>query len=166
MAVKIRLQRRGRKGRPIYAIVAADARAKRDGRFLEKLGVYNPHTNPATVDLNVDAAVRWLQQGAQPTDTAKSLLSYKGALLKKHLQTGVNKGAITQEQADEKFATWLSEKEASINAKKERLDKEKTTKREAALATEKATNEKRQAAREEVESEENTEEATAEDSEA
>ncbi|MGL4584839.1 MAG: 30S ribosomal protein S16, partial [Flavobacterium sp.] len=100
MSVKIRLQRHGKKGKPFYWVVAADARAKRDGKFLEKIGTYNPNTNPATVELNVDAAVKWLFNGAQPTDTARTLLSYKGAMLKHHLQGGVNKGALTQEQAD------------------------------------------------------------------
>ena len=101
MSVKIRLQRHGKKGKPFYWIVAADARAKRDGRFLEKLGTYNPNTNPATVNLDVDGAVKWLQNGAQPTDTAKTILSYKGAMLKNHLVGGVRKGALTEEQAIE-----------------------------------------------------------------
>ena len=110
MSVKIRLQRHGKKGKPFYWIVAADARSKRDGRFLEKLGTYNPNTNPAQVDLDVDGSVKWLQNGAQPTETAKRLLSYKGAMLKNHLMGGVRKGALTEEQADEKFSAWLKEK--------------------------------------------------------
>ena len=110
MPVKIRLQRHGRKGKAFYWIVAADSRSKRDGKLLEKIGTYNPNTNPATVDLNVDAAVKWLQNGAQPTNTAKSLLSYKGALLKNHLAIGVRKGALTEEQAEVKFKAWLEEK--------------------------------------------------------
>ena len=102
MSVKIRLQRHGKKGKPFYWVVAADARAKRDGKFLEKIGTYNPNTNPATIDLDIEKAAQWLYNGAQPTDTAKAILSYKGALLKHHLNGGVRKGALTQEQADTK----------------------------------------------------------------
>ena len=101
MPVKIRLQRHGKKGKPFYWVVAADARAKRDGKFLAKLGVYNPTTNPATIDIDVDSSVKWLQNGAQPTETAKRLLSYTGVLLKNHLAGGVRKGALTEEQAEE-----------------------------------------------------------------
>ncbi len=100
MSVKIRLQRHGKKGKPIYWVVAADARSKRDGKYLEKIGTYNPNSNPAVIDLNLDSAVKWLHNGAQPTDTARAILSYKGALLKHHLDGGVRKGALTQEQAD------------------------------------------------------------------
>ena len=100
MPVKIRLQRHGKKGKPFFWIVAADSRSKRDGRFLEKLGTYNPNTNPATIDLNIDNSVQWLQNGAQPTDTARTILSHKGVMLKKHLLEGVKKGALTQEQAE------------------------------------------------------------------
>ena len=146
MPVKIRLQRHGKKGKPYYWIVAADARAKRDGKYLEKLGSYNPNTNPATVDLNVDGAVQWLQNGAQPTDTAKTLLSYKGALLKNHLAGGVRKGALTEEQAEEKFKAWLEEKEAKIQAKAEGLSKAEAKAKADALAAEKAVNEARIAA--------------------
>ena len=110
MATKIRLQRHGRKKRAFFHIVVADSRAPRDGRFIEKLGSYNPITNPATIELNVDRAAQWLLNGAQPTDTAAAILSYKGAAYKKHLQVGVNKGAITQEEADKRFAAWLEEK--------------------------------------------------------
>ncbi len=145
MPVKIRLQRHGRKGRAFFWIVAADARSKRDGKFLDKLGIYNPNTNPATIDLNVDGAVKWLQNGAQPTDTARAILSYKGALLKHHLAGGVRKGALTEEQAEEKFKAWLEEKEGKINAKKENLSKEEQEAREKALAAEKEVNEKREA---------------------
>ena len=141
--VRIRLQRRGRKKRPFYAIVAADARAKRDGKFLEKLGTYDPLTNPATVNLNVAAAVKWLQNGAQPSDTARSLLSYKGAMLMNHLQTGVRKGAITQETADERFNAWLEEKNAKIEAKKEALQKDKSQAKAKALEAEKKVNQQR-----------------------
>ncbi|TLF45189.1 30S ribosomal protein S16 [Maribacter aurantiacus] len=145
MPVKIRLQRHGKKGKPFYWVVAADSRAKRDGKFLEKLGIYNPNTNPATIDLNVDSSVKWLQNGAQPTDTAKAILSYKGVLLKKHLLGGVAKGALTKEQAEEKFNAWVSEKEAAIDAKKGGLDKAKEEAKAKALAAEKEINEKRAA---------------------
>lgn len=118
MAVKIRLQRHGKKGAPFYHIVIADARAARDGKFIEKLGTYNPMTNPATIELNIDSACTWLKNGAQPTDTVRNILSYKGVLLKRHLQIGVEKGAITQETADARFVAWLEEKTKKIEAKK------------------------------------------------
>ena len=124
MPVKIRLQRHGKKGKPFYWIVAADARSKRDGRYLEKLGTYNPNTNPATVEIQIDNAIDWLEKGAQPTDTARTLLSYKGVLLKHHLNGGIRKGALTEEQAEKKFTAWLEEKEAKIQAKKEGLTKQ------------------------------------------
>jgi len=106
MPVRIRLQRHGKKGKPFYWIVAADARSKRDGRYLEKLGVYNPNTNPATVEVDLDGSVKWLESGAQPSDTVRTLLSYRGVLLKHHLNGGVKKGALTQEDADNKLAAW------------------------------------------------------------
>jgi small subunit ribosomal protein S16 len=143
MSVKIRLQRHGKKQRPFYWIVAADARSKRDGKFLEKLGTYNPNTNPATVDLDVNKAVQWLHNGAQPTDTAKAILSYKGALLKHHLDGGIRKGALTQEQADAKLAAWLEEKSGKVDAKKEGLSKVQQDARAKALKAEKVANEKR-----------------------
>ncbi|MFV9549873.1 30S ribosomal protein S16 [Algibacter sp. PT7-4] len=146
MPVKIRLQRHGKKGKPYYWIVAADSRSKRDGKYLEKLGAYNPNTNPATVELNVDGAVQWLQNGAQPTDTAKALLSYKGALLKNHLAGGVRKGALTEEQAEAKFTAWLEEKEAKIQAKADGLSDADAKAKAEALAAEKAVNEARIAA--------------------
>ena len=146
MAVKIRLQRHGKKGKPFYWIVAADARAKRDGRFLEKLGTYNPNTNPATVNLDVDGAVKWLQNGAQPTDTAKTILSYKGAMLKNHLVGGVRKGALTEEQAEEKFQAWLEEKAGKVASKEENVAKAKSEAKAKALEAEKAVNEARVAA--------------------
>jgi len=146
MPVKIRLQRHGKKGKPYYWIVAADARSKRDGKYLEKLGAYNPNTNPATVELNVDGAVTWLQNGAQPTDTAKTLLSYKGAMLKNHLVSGVRKGALTEEQAEAKFTAWLEEKEAKIQAKADGLSTVEAKAKADALAAEKAVNEARIAA--------------------
>jgi small subunit ribosomal protein S16 len=146
MSVKIRLQRHGKKGKPFYWIVAADARSKRDGKFLEKLGVYNPNTNPATIDLNLDQAVQWLHNGAQPTDTARAILSYKGALMKHHLDGGVRKGALTQEQADAKLAKWLEEKANKVTAKKEGLSKAQEAAKAKALKAEKEANDKRAAA--------------------
>ena len=143
MSVKIRLQRHGKKQKPFYWIVAADARAKRDGRFLEKLGTYNPNTNPATIDLNLDQAVQWLHNGAQPTDTARAILSYKGALLKHHLDGGVRKGALTQEQADAKLTAWIDEKAGKVDAKKDGLSKAQQDAKAKALKAEKAANEKR-----------------------
>jgi small subunit ribosomal protein S16 len=145
MPVKIRLQRHGKKGKPFYWVVAADARAKRDGKFLEKLGIYNPNTNPATIELNVDSSVTWLNNGAQPTETARRILSYKGVLLKHHLMGGVRKGALTEEQAEEKFNAWLAEKDAAVQAKKDGLSKEQADARAAALAAEKEVNAKREA---------------------
>jgi len=146
MPVKLRLQRHGKKGKPFYWIVAADSRSKRDGRFLEKLGTYNPNTNPAQIDLNVDGAVKWLENGAQPTDTTRAILSHEGVLLKKHLAGGVKKGALTEEQAEEKFQAWVTEKQAKIDAKKSDLQKAKEAQQAKALAAEKAANEARIAA--------------------
>ena len=143
MPVKIRLQRHGKKGKPFYWLVAADARAKRDGRYLEKIGTYNPNTNPATVNIDVDTAVKWLGNGAQPTDTARTLLSYRGVMLKHHLNGGVAKGAHTQEEADAKFEAWATEKEAKIQAKVEGLTQAEADERAKALAAEKEVNEKR-----------------------
>ena len=171
MPVKIRLQRHGKKGKPFYWVVAADARAKRDGRYLEKLGIYNPNTNPATVEIDIDSAVSWLEKGAQPTDTARTLLSYRGALLKHHLNGGVRKGALTQEEADKKLAAWLEEKVAKIDAKKEGISKGKAEAYAKRIEDEKAAGEKRlaQAAAAEAEAveadaaeEQATEEAAAE----
>ena len=143
MSVKIRLQRHGKKGKPFYWIVAADARSKRDGKLLEKLGTYNPNTNPATIKLDVDGAVKWLQNGAQPTDTARAILSYKGVMLKKHLAGGVKKGALTEEQAEEKFNAWLEEKNNKVISKSEGLAKAKADARAKALEIEKEVNAKR-----------------------
>ena len=143
MSVKIRLQRHGKKQKPFYWIVAADARSKRDGKYLEKLGTYNPNTNPATIELNLDQAVQWLHNGAQPTDTAKAILSYKGALLKHHLDGGVRKGALTQDQADAKLATWLESKAGKVDSKKEGLTKAQADAKVKALKAEKVANEKR-----------------------
>ncbi|VAV86162.1 SSU ribosomal protein S16p [hydrothermal vent metagenome] len=150
MAVKLRLQRHGKKGKPFYWIVAADARAKRDGKFLEKLGTYNPNVNPAIIDLNVDGTVKWLQNGAQPTDTARAILSYKGVLLKNHLAGGVKKGALTEEQAEKKFQAWLDEKAAKVDAKKDGLTKAQAQADAKTLEAEKAVNEARTIVEEEV----------------
>jgi small subunit ribosomal protein S16 len=143
MPVRIRLQRHGKKGKPFYWIVAADSRSKRDGRYLEKLGIYNPNTNPATVELDVEGAVKWLQNGAQPSDTARTLLSYKGAMIKHHLNGGVRKGAFTQDEADKKFTAWLEEKQAKIQTKIDSLDKDKAKDLAMRLESEKAVNQKR-----------------------
>jgi len=144
MPVKIRLQRHGRKKRPYFWIVAADSRAKRDGKFLEQLGVYDPQTNPATIELDVDSSVKWLRNGAQPTDTAKRILSYKGALLKKHLLKGVDKGAFDMEEAEKRFNDWLAEKENKVLSKAEKIKKEKQEAREKALEAEREVNKKRE----------------------
>lgn len=153
MSVKIRLQRHGKKGKPFFWIVAADARSKRDGKLLEKLGTYNPTTNPATIDLDIDGAVKWLQNGAQPTDTARAILSYKGAMLKNHLAGGVKKGALTEEQAEKKFNVWLEEKDGKISAKADSIAKAKADAEAKAIAVEKEINEKRMAAAQEAENE-------------
>ncbi len=123
--VKIRLARRGRKKLAMYDVVVADARAPRDGRFIEKIGTYNPLTVPATIDLNDDKAFKWLMNGAQPSDTVKAMLSYRGIMMKKHLQIGVIKGALTQEQADAKLADWIKVKEAKTEAKRDKASQSK-----------------------------------------
>ena len=143
MPVRIRLQRHGKKGKPFYWIVAADSRSKRDGRYLEKLGTYNPNTNPASVDVDVDGAIKWLENGAQPSDTARTLLSYRGVMIKHHLNGGVKKGAFTQEDADKKFAAWLEEKSSKIQSKIDGLDKDKAESLAKRLELEKAINQKR-----------------------
>lgn len=161
MPVKIRLQRHGKKGKPFYWVVAADSRSKRDGKFLEKIGTYNPNTNPATIDINLDSAVKWLHNGAQPTDTARAILSYKGALLKHHLDGGVAKGALTQEQADAKLNAWLEEKAGKVDAKKQGLSTAQADAKAKALAAEKKVNEDRIAAAKQAEAEAAQEEAPA-----
>jgi small subunit ribosomal protein S16 len=143
MPVRIRLQRHGKKDKPFYWIVAADGRAKRDGRYLEKIGIYNPNTNPATVELDIDQAVKWLENGAQPSDTARTLLSYRGAMMKHHLNGGVTKGAFSQEEADKRFAAWLEEKQAKIQAKIDGLDKDQASDLAQRMEAEKAVNQKR-----------------------
>jgi small subunit ribosomal protein S16 len=136
MATKIRLQRHGKKGKPFYYIVVADARAPRDGRFIERIGSYNPNTNPATIDINFDKTLNWVNDGAQPTDTCRAILAYKGVLYKKHLQGGVKKGAFTAEEAETKFAAWLDQKDGKITGKKSDLHSAKDTARKAALLAE------------------------------
>jgi|ERR1035437_2447647 small subunit ribosomal protein S16 len=121
MPAKIRLTRHGKKGHAFYHIVIADQRASRDGKFIEKIGSYNPNTNPASIELDMEKALSWLQKGAQPTETMRAILSYKGILLKNHLDKGVKKGALTQEKADEKFNEWTSVKEGKINEKRNSL---------------------------------------------
>ena len=140
MAVKIRLARRGRKKRAMYDVVIADARAPRDGRFIEKIGTYDPNTNPASINLDNDKAFQWLMNGAQPTDTVKAMLSYRGLMLKKHLQIGVIKGALTQEEADKKFEACLAEKDAKIQGKSDKLAQEKEAARKAKLEAEAKVN--------------------------
>ena len=146
MPVRIRLQRHGKKGKPIYWIVAADSRAKRDGRYLEKLGIYDPNTLPATVELNLDRAVDWLQNGAQPSDTARNLLSEHGAMLKNHLINGVNKGALTEDDVNAKFEAWLKDKESKNEIIQKKIDSEAEKARAAAIAAEKEVSLKRKEA--------------------
>ena len=146
MAVKIRLARRGRKKLAMYDIVVADARAPRDGKFIEKIGTYNPNTNPASIVLNEVNALKWIMNGAQPTDTTRAILSYKGILLKKHLQVGVNKGAITQEAADEKFGAWKEVKDAKVTGKSDGLDAKAVADKESRMAREVEINKARAAA--------------------
>lgn len=122
--VKIRLARRGRKKLALYDVVVADSRSPRDGKFIEKIGTYNPLTNPATIDIQDDRAFEWLMKGAQPSDTVGRMLSYRGILFRKHLQIGVIKGAVTQEQADAKLEAWKKEKEAKIQSKVDKLSKD------------------------------------------
>jgi small subunit ribosomal protein S16 len=136
MPVKIRLSRQGKKGSAFYHIVAADSRAPRDGKFIERLGSYNPNTNPATIELNFDKAVTWLLDGAQPTETCRAILSLKGVMMKKHLLEGVRKGAFTAEVAEVRFGQWLTEKESKIEAKKSSLKRSKEDERRARLAAE------------------------------
>lgn len=146
MATKIRLQRFGKKGKPFFHVVVADSRSPRDGKFIERLGSYNPNTNPATIEINFEKTLDWVNKGAQPTDTARAILSYKGVLYKKHLQGGVKKGALTEEQADAKFAQWLEAKGGQIEGKKESLTSTKEAARKAALAAEAKKNADRAAA--------------------
>ena len=140
MATKIRLQRHGRKSYAFYQIVVADSRAPRDGKFIERIGSYNPNTNPATVDLNFERALYWLQVGAQPTDTTRNILSREGVCLKKHLLEGVKKGAFDEAAAEEKFQAWLKNKQASVQAIKEKDSEEARAEAKARLEAEKEAN--------------------------
>jgi small subunit ribosomal protein S16 len=173
MATRIRLQRHGKKSKAFFHLVVADSRSKRDGKFIEKLGVYNPNTNPATIDINFDSALNWLRTGAEMSDTARAILSYKGVLYKNHLINGVKKGALTEADVETKFAAWLSEKENKINAKVEGLSSSSAQAKAAALKAEQAVKEakakaieaKNTPAEEEVvaETEETVEETTSEE---
>ena len=148
MAVKIRLQRHGKKGNPIYWIVIADGRSKRDGKYIEKIGTYDPNTNPASIELDFDASIKWLEKGAQPTNTAKAILSYEGVLLRNHLNNGVKKGAFTEEDAKKKFDEWKKEKSAKIQKKIEDLattlesNKKEARKREEEYSNKRAVDSK------------------------
>lgn len=145
MPTKIRLQRHGKKGYAFFHVVVADSRAPRDGKFIEKLGVYNPNTNPATIDIDFDRSLYWVKTGAQPTDTCRALLSYKGVLHKDHLDRGVLKGALTQEQADKKFEAWLADKEGKIQGKKDMLSKSREELEKAKLKAEQEAKDKKAA---------------------
>ena len=145
MPTKIRLLRHGKKRFAFYHVVVADSRAPRDGKFIEKLGTYNPNTNPATIDIDFDRSLHWVKTGAQPTETCKALLSYKGVIHKNHLDKGVLKGALTQEQADKKFAAWLEEKAGKIDGKKDSLAKAADADAKARFAAEQEANAKKAA---------------------
>ncbi len=145
MPVKIRLSRHGKKKLPYYHIVIADSRAPRDGKLIERIGSYNPNTNPATIKLDFDRALDWLLKGAQPTETCRAILSYKGVLMKKHLINGVKKGALTEEEAETRFSSWLNEKEAKIEAKREQVLGKNKEERARLLEQEAKVNEARAA---------------------
>ena len=145
MSVKMRLARHGRKRYAFYHIVVANSRAPRDGRYIERIGSYNPNTNPATIDLDFDKAYDWLEKGAQPTDTVRAILSYKGVLYKKHLAGGVKKGAVTEEEAERKLDAWMTEKDAKIQAKRNSLSSISDKLRREMLAAEAKVNEERAA---------------------
>ncbi len=136
MPVKIRLARRGRKKQVMYDVVVADSRAPRDGRFIEKIGTYNPNTNPASIKIDSGTAFDWVMKGAQPTNTVRAMLSYKGVMIRKHFQMGVNKGVVTQEEADKKLEAWIKDKEAKIQNKVDTLVKTKADKKKATLIAE------------------------------
>ena len=164
MATKIRLQRNGRKGYAFYSIVIADARAPRDGRFTEKIGTYNPNTNPATVDLNFERALHWVMVGAQPTDTVRNILSREGVYMKKHLMGGVAKGAFDEAQAEAKFNAWKENKQSGLAALKAKQDEAKKAEAKARLEAEKKVNEeiaKKVAEKKAAEAAANAEEAPA-----
>jgi len=145
MAVRIRLARKGRKKLAYYHIVVADSRSPRDGRFIEKLGIYDPRTDPATVELDFDKSLDWLQKGAQPTETCRAILSHKGVLLKKHLLEGVKKGAFDEAEAERRFNEWLKQKEAKIQEKIQKLEKAADEELRKRIEEEKKINEKRAA---------------------
>ena len=140
MATRIRLQRHGKKGKAVFHLVVADSRAKRDGKFIEKLGVYDPNTNPATININFDSTLGWVQTGAEMSDTARAILSYKGVLFKNHLLKGVQKGALTAEQVEAKFAAWEAEKASKIQGKVEGLGKNAEADKVARLKAEAESN--------------------------
>jgi len=141
MATRIRLQRHGKKSKAFFHLVVADSRAKRDGKFIEKLGTYNPNTNPATIEINFDSTLNWLRTGAEMSDTARAILSYKGVLYKNHLLNGVTKGALTEADVETKFAAWAAGKEAKINAKKDGLKSSSEQAKAAAFEAESAAKE-------------------------
>jgi small subunit ribosomal protein S16 len=166
MAVKIRLQRHGKKDAAFFHVVVSDGRAPRDGKFIEKLGVYNPNTNPATIDLDFDSTLSWILKGAQPTDTCRAILSYKGIMMKKHLLGGVKKGALTEAQVETKFAKWLADKDSKVAGKKDRLSTEASKSKSDRFKAETATKNAKAAkvaakVAAEVKKVENTEEAPA-----
>ena len=175
MATRIRLQRHGKKGKPFFHLVAADSRAKRDGKFIEKLGTYNPTANPAVININFEATLNWVQTGAEMSDTARAILSYKGVLYKNHLLNGVKKGALTVEQVEEKFAQWLADKDSKVQNKVDGLVKNAAQEKIARQQAEVAANAAKAAVvaaknapvveevAEEVAVEETTEEVVAED---
>lgn len=143
MAVKIRLSRHGKKNYAFYHIIVADSRAPRDGRYIERIGSYNPNTNPANIVLDGEKALDWLNKGAQPTDTCRRILSHEGVLLKKHLEGGIKKGAVTEEIAEQKWSAWKAEKDAKVNAKKDNISKTKSDASKSALDTETKVNQTR-----------------------
>ncbi len=143
MPVKIRLSRQGRKKKPFYHIVITDSRAPRDGKFIERVGSYDPNTNPATIELNFDSALNWLQKGAQPSDTCRAILSYRGVMYKNHLLNGVRKGAFSEEEAEKRFQSWMKEKEDKIQAKKDGLSKVAADETKKKLEAESKIKEKR-----------------------
>src|SRR5690554_7937792 len=143
MATKLRLQRRGRKNYPFYQIIVADSRAPRDGKYIERIGSYNPNTNPATIELDFDKALDWLGKGAQPTDTTRAILSYRGVLMKKHLLEGVKKGAFDEAEAERRFQKWMEEKEAKIQEKKDQLAGQKAMSKKERLEQEAKINAER-----------------------
>jgi len=143
MAVKLRLARHGRKSNPFYYIVATDSRTPRDGKFIERIGSYNPKTNPATIDLDFDKALTWIMNGAQPSDTVSRILSYKGVLMKKHLLEGVKKGAFNEAEAEKRFTAWVNEKQSKIHSKISNLDQAKRNEEKAKFEAEKLVKEQR-----------------------